>query len=76
MAQAFILGEGFLNGEPGAMVLGDNIFYRNGFSKILKTAVEDAEDKGRATVFGYYVSDLERFGVVAFDDNGQATSIE
>lgn len=76
LAQAFILGEEFLNGEPGAMVLGDNIFYGNGFSKILKAAVEDAEDKGRATVFGYYVSDPERFGVVAFDENGQATSIE
>ena len=76
LAQAFILGEKFLNGEPGAMVLGDNIFYGNGFSKILKAAVEDAEDKGRATVFGYYVSDPERFGVVAFDENGQATSIE
>lgn len=57
------------------MVLGDNIFYGNGFSKILKTAVEDAEVNGRATVFGYYVPDSERFGVVAFDENGQATSI-
>jgi len=76
LAQAFILGEEFLNGEPGAMVLGDNIFYGNGFSKILKAAVEDAEGNGRATVFGYYVSDPERFGVVAFDENGQATSIE
>ena len=76
LAQALILGEEFLNGEPGAMVLGDNIFYGNGFSKILKAAVVDAEDNGRATVFGYYVSDPERFGVVAFDENGQATSIE
>lgn len=76
LAQAFILGEEFLNGEPGAMVLGDNIFYGNGFSKILKAAVEDAENDGRATVFGYYVSDPERFGVVAFDENGKATSIE
>jgi len=76
LAQAFILGEEFLNGEAGAMVLGDNIFYGNGFSKILKAAVEDAELKGRATVFGYYVPDPERFGVVAFDENGQATSIE
>lgn len=76
LAQAFILGEEFLNGEPGAMVLGDNIFYGNGFSKILKAAVEDAEKNGRATVFGYYVSDPERFGVVAFDENGKATCIE
>ncbi|MGE9963626.1 glucose-1-phosphate thymidylyltransferase RfbA [Fusicatenibacter saccharivorans] len=76
LAQAFILGEEFLNGEAGAMVLGDNIFYGNGFSKILKEAVVDAEKNNRATVFGYYVPDPERFGVVAFDENGQATSIE
>ena len=76
LAQAFILGEEFLNGEAGAMILGDNIFYGNGFSKILKEAVDDAEKKNRATVFGYYVPDPERFGVVAFDENGQATSIE
>lgn len=76
LAEAFILGEEFLNGDPGAMVLGDNIFYGNGFRKILRAAVEDAELKGRATVFGYYVTDPERFGVVAFDENGKATSIE
>ena len=76
LAQAFILGEEFLAGEPGAMVLGDNIFYGNGFRKILKAAVEDSEVNGRATVFGYYVNDPERFGVVAFDENGKATSIE
>jgi glucose-1-phosphate thymidylyltransferase len=76
LAQAFILGEEFLAGEPGAMVLGDNIFYGNGFRKLLKTAVKDAEENGRATVFGYYVTDPERFGVVAFDENGKATSIE
>lgn len=76
LAQAFILGEEFLNGEAGAMVLGDNIFYGNGFSKILKAAVVDAEENNRATVFGYYVPDPERFGVVAFNENGQATSIE
>lgn len=76
LAQAFILGEEFLNGEAGAMVLGDNIFYGNGFSKILKEAVVDAEENNRATVFGYYVPDPERFGVVAFDENGQATSIK
>lgn len=76
LAQAFILGEEFLNGEAGAMVLGDNIFYGNGFGKILKAAAENAEKENRATVFGYYVPDPERFGVVAFDENGQATSIE
>ena len=76
LAQAFILGEEFLNGQPGAMVLGDNIFYGNGFRTLLKAAVKDAEKNGRATVFGYYVTDPERFGVVAFDENGKATSIE
>ena len=76
LAQAFILGEEFLAGEPGAMVLGDNIFYGNGFRTLLKAAVSDAEEHGRATVFGYYVTDPERFGVVAFDENGKATSIE
>ncbi len=76
LAQAFILGEAFLNGEPGAMVLGDNLFYGNGLRKILRAAVENAEKRGRATVFGYYVTDPERFGVVAFDENGVVTSIE
>ena len=76
LAQAFILGEEFLGDEAGAMVLGDNIFYGNGFRTLLKTAVEDAEERGRATVFGYYVPDPERFGVVAFDETGRATSIE
>ena len=75
LAQAFILGEEFINGEPCAMVLGDNIFYGAGFSKRLKSATANAE-VGRSTVFGYYVTDPERFGVVAFDENGQATSIE
>ena len=76
LAQAFILGEEFLGSEPGAMVLGDNIFYGNGFRSLLKSAVKDTEENGRATVFGYYVTDPERFGVVAFDENGKATSIE
>lgn len=75
LAQAFILGEEFLNGEAGAMVLGDNIFYGSDFRKKLQAAVENAEN-GRATVFGYYVSDPERFGVVEFDDNKKAVSIE
>ncbi|MBQ6435750.1 MAG: glucose-1-phosphate thymidylyltransferase RfbA [Synergistaceae bacterium] len=76
LAQAFILGEKFLNGEAGAMILGDNIFYGNGFGTILRKASRDAEQNGRATVFGYYVNDPERFGVVAFDDDGHVTSIE
>ena len=76
LAQAFILGEEFLDGEAGAMVLGDNIFYGNGFGRILRASVANAEKNGRATVFGYYVSDPERFGVVAFDENEKVTSIE
>ena len=76
LAQAFILGEEFIGDEACAMVLGDNIFYGNGFGRILRSAVEDAEKHARATVFGYYVTDPERFGVVAFDESGKATSIE
>ncbi len=75
LAQAFIIGEEFLDGGAGAMVLGDNIFYGNGFRSILKSAVANAEN-GRATVFGYNVSDPERFGVVEFDENGRVLSIE
>ena len=75
LAQAFILGEEFIGDEPCAMVLGDNIFYGNGFSKSLRAAVANAE-ADRATVFGYYVPDPERFGVVAFDESGKAISIE
>ena len=75
LAQAFILGEFFIGSEACAMVLGDNIFYGNGFGSILREAVSDAEVNKRATVFGYYVKDPERFGVVAFDKDGKATSI-
>ena len=75
LAQAFILGEEFIGDDACAMVLGDNIFYGNGFGKILRSAAEDAAH-GKATVFGYYVSDPERFGVVEFSENGQAISIE
>lgn len=76
LAQAFIIGEEFIGDDACAMVLGDNIFYGNGFGTLLRAAKANAEDNHRATVFGYYVSDPERFGVVEFDDNGQAISIE
>ncbi len=76
LAQAFILGEEFIGDDCCAMVLGDNIFYGNGFSKLLRAAVENAEQNKRASVFGYYVEDPERFGVVEFDQDGKAVSIE
>ncbi len=76
LAQAFILGKDFIGDDACAMVLGDNIFYGNGLGNILCEAVRTAEDEGRATVFGYYVNDPERFGVVDFDTNGKALSIE
>ncbi len=76
LAQAFILGEEFIGDDTCAMVLGDNIFYGNGFSRILKSAVENAEQNHRATVFGYYVDDPERFGIVEFDESGKVISVE
>lgn len=76
LAQAFILGEEFIGDDCCAMVLGDNIFYGNGFSKILKDAVRNAEENHRASVFGYYVEDPERFGVVEFDNEGKVISVE
>ena len=76
LAQAFLLGEKFIGDEACAMVLGDNIFYGNGFSRILKTAVENAENNSRATVFGYFVNDPERFGIVEFDETGKVISVE
>ena len=76
LAQAFILGEEFIGEDACAMVLGDNIFYGNGFSKILRDAAMNAEQNDRATVFGYYVNDPERFGIVEFDKNWKAISIE
>ncbi|SUP44768.1 glucose-1-phosphate thymidylyltransferase RfbA [Veillonella criceti] len=76
LAQAFILGEDFIDGEPCAMILGDNIFYGAGLSKYLKMAVESVQEGQSANVFGYYVEDPERFGVIEFDDEGRAISIE
>ncbi len=76
LAQAFILGEEFIGDDACAMVLGDNIFYGNGFGTILREAKLNAEQHSRATVFGYYVPDPERFGVVEFDEAGHALSIE
>lgn len=75
LAQAFLIGEEFLDGEPCAMVLGDNIFYGGWFRKSLRVAAENARN-GDATIFGYYVRDPERFGVVEFDQNYQILSLE
>lgn len=76
LAQAFILGEEFIAGEPCALVLGDNIFYGNGLGNTLRKAVRMAEGGEGASVFGYYVDDPERYGVVEFDENKKAVSIE
>lgn len=76
LAQAFLIGEKFIGDDSVALVLGDNIFYGQGFSKILAQAVESAQNSSDATVFGYYVSDPQRYGVVDFDDQGAAKSIE
>lgn len=76
LAQAFLLGEEFIGDDACAMVLGDNIFYGNGFSKILKAAAKNAEQNARATVFGYYVNDPERFGIVEFNGEGKVISVE
>ena len=75
LAQAFLIGKEFIGDEPCAMVLGDNIYYGNGFSNILTAARKNAEN-GRATIFGYYVNDPERFGIVEFDRNGKVLSVE
>lgn len=76
LAQAFLLGKEFIGEDACAMVLGDNIFYGNGFGKALRAAAANAENDKRATVFGYYVNDPERFGVVEFDAEGKAISIK
>jgi glucose-1-phosphate thymidylyltransferase len=75
LAEAFVLGEKFLDGESGALVLGDNIFYGQGFSAMLKKAASSVQDKG-ACIFGYFVKDPRAYGVVEFDKNGKVVSLE
>jgi glucose-1-phosphate thymidylyltransferase len=76
LAQAFILGEEFIGKDDVCLVLGDNIYYGQGFTKLLSESVRNVEEEGKATVFGYYVNDPQRYGVVDFDDAGHALSIE
>ena len=76
LAQAFIIGEDFIGDDCACLVLGDNIFYGQGFTHMLKEAVNNAEQSNKATVFGYWVPDPERFGVAEFDDDGNVVSIE
>ena len=76
LAQAFIIGEEFIGDDCACLVLGDNIFHGNGFSTMLREAVKDAEENDKATVFGYWVSDPERYGVAEFDETGNCLSIE
>jgi glucose-1-phosphate thymidylyltransferase len=76
LAQAFIIGEEFIGDDSVCLVLGDNIFYGQGLPEMLKQAVKDAEENQKATVFGYYVNDPERYGVAEFDKNGKVLSIE
>lgn len=75
LAQAFIIGEDFIGDDNVAMILGDNIYYGNGFTTVLKEAAENAKN-GKATIFGYYVHDPERFGIVEFDESGKVISVE
>lgn len=76
LAQAFLLGEEFLNGDDACLVLGDNIFYGHGLTAMLANSIKNAKEENKATVFGYYVSDPERYGVAQFNENGDVTSIE
>lgn len=76
LAQAFIIGEKFIGDDSVCLVLGDNIFYGSGFSRMLSESVHEAENGGNATIFGYWVADAERYGVAEFDENGNCLSIE
>ena len=76
LAQAFILGEEFLAGDDACLVLGDNIFYGHGLTELLAKSIKNAKDENKATVFGYYVSDPQRYGVAEFNENGDVISIE
>lgn len=76
LAQAFIIGEDFIGNDSACLVLGDNIFYGNGFTSMLREAVRTAEEESKATVFGYWVNDPERYGVAEFDRHGNCLSIE
>ncbi len=76
LAEAFRLGEEFIGDDPACLILGDNVFYGHGFTELLEKAVKDVSVKGGATVFGYYVNDPERYGVVEFDRSGKVLSIE
>ena len=76
MAQAFILGEDFIGNDDVALVLGDNIFYGHGLTEMLASSVKNAQTENKATVFGYYVKDPERYGVAEFNDDGVVTSLE
>ncbi|MFY9090323.1 glucose-1-phosphate thymidylyltransferase RfbA [Arcobacter aquimarinus] len=76
LAQAFILGEEFLDGDDACLVLGDNIFYGHGLTELLAKSVKNIKDENKATVFGYYVSDPQRYGVAEFDESGNVISIE
>ncbi|MCT7593176.1 glucose-1-phosphate thymidylyltransferase RfbA [Aliarcobacter butzleri] len=76
LAQAFILGEEFLNGDDACLVLGDNIFYGHGLTELLAKSIKNIKDENKATVFGYYVSDPERYGVAEFNENGDVISLE
>jgi len=76
LAQAFLLGEKFLDGDDACLVLGDNIFYGHGLTNLLANSIKNAQDENKATVFGYYVNDPQRYGVAGFDEAGNVTSIE
>ena len=76
LAQAFILGEEFLNGEPGCMILGDNLFYGHGLPELLQKGIDTVKKENKATIYGYHVRDPERFGVAEFDKKGNVIGIE